>query len=218
MSGQRLDHRGWRTEVGAAPLRETTAAAIVRLAGWGPDVPLIDPMCGSGVIPIEAASWALGKPSVRRFAFEAWDGAQPPITEASDLQIYGSDLRVDAIEAADRHAFAAGVADAVSFSVVDLGDLRPSAAEGLIVCNPPWGKRLEVGDSYAELGRMLRRFKGWQAAVITPVGQAVSDLEGTLGRGPERVVPFRHGGVPVALRIYDKLGVRARSRRRRAGP
>ncbi len=221
MSGDRLDHRGWRTDVGPAPLRETAAAAVLRIAGWDPDVPLIDPMCGSGVIPLEAAAWALDKPATRSFAFEAWEGMQRPIAEAapgrSDLQIYGSDLREEAIEAARGHAAAAGLDEAAAFSVIDLADLRPSASEGLIVCNPPWGRRLDLGDCHAALGRMLRRFKGWQAAVITPRGKAASDLEGTLGRGPERVVPFRHGGAPVALRIYDKLGVRARSRRRRAG-
>jgi putative N6-adenine-specific DNA methylase len=195
MGANRLDHRGWRTDVGPAPLRESVAAAVLRIARWDRRVPLIDPMCGSGVLLVEAAAWAEGMP-------------EAPL-------IHGSDVRPQAVEAARRHDTAAGVDAAVTWAVVDLADLRVEESEGLVICNPPWGKRLEVADVYAELGRTLRRFKGWRAAVITPKGEAAKDFEGTLGRGPVRVVPFRHGGVPVALRLYKRLGRRAVSRRRR---
>lgn len=207
VGGERLDHRGWRTDVGPAPLRESVAAAILRVAGWDRVVPLIDPLCGSGVIPLEAADWA------RR------EGRTP------SPSVTGSDARAEAIAAAGEHAAAAGLGDAITWAVSDLSSWSPSGPAGLVVCNPPWGKRMDVGEVYAELGRRLRGLKGWRAAVITPRaapraaggGDGAADLEGTLGRGPQRVVPFRHGGAPVALRIYERLGVRARSRRRPAG-
>jgi putative N6-adenine-specific DNA methylase len=222
MSGERLGHRGWRTDVGPAPLQETAAAALLRIAGWDRRVALLDPMCGSGVLPLEAAAWARGRPADRPFAFEQWPGLQRPEAETAPAAgsapaLYGQDRWAEAVDAARGHAAAAGFEEAVNWSVGELGSLRPPAAQGLIVCNPPWGKRLDSGDAYAELGRMLRRFKGWRAAVIAPRGPLVSDLEGTLGRGPDQVVPFRHGGVAVAIRIYERLGVRARSRRRRSG-
>ena len=197
MGPERLDHRGWRTDVGPAPLRESVAAAVLRLSGWDRQAPLLDPLCGSGVLPLEAADWA-------RQA-----GGSP--------QIVGADVRPEAVDAARGHAAAAGLQDAIEWQVIEVSELAVQGGPGWVVCNPPWGKRLEVGQVYAELGRLLRRLKGWRAAVITPKGGAADDLEGTLGRGPERVIPFRHGGVAVALRLYERLGTRARSRRRPAG-
>lgn len=224
MSGERLGRRGWRTDVGPAPLRESVAAALLREAGWAPGETLLDPMCGSGVFALEAADRALGLCAGRgrRFAWEAWLDVRPPVGVPPDVDdapaIFASDRRPEALEAARAHAAAAGLEGVVGWSVTELSEVRApdGPPPGLVVCNPPWGRRLETGQVYLTLGRTLRRLKGWRAAVVAPRGDAVSDLEGALGRGPERVVPFRHGGQPVALRLYAKLGVRARSRRRRA--
>lgn len=229
MAGEPLHRRGGRADVGPAPLRETTAAGVLRLCGWPGELEpaLVDPLCGTGVLPVEAAGMALALPAGagRAFAWQAWPSlsavaARGAKDQAAPMRsaplIRGSDLRPEAVEAARAHAARAGVAGAVTFAVADAADAAPPEGwpAGLVVCNPPWGRRLPPGDAWSALGRALRRFRGWRAAVIGPPGPLVAALERALGRGPDRVIPFRSGGAAVALRVYGRLGVRARSRRR----
>jgi putative N6-adenine-specific DNA methylase len=225
-SGDLLHRRGARVETGTAPLRETLAAGLLALAGWKPWTPLLDPMCGAGTIVIEAAMYALGRaPGLdRAFAMERWplaaDAAMTPPLEAlrgeartgmaftggmPDAAIVGSDRDARAIESARRNAERAGVAERVTLACRDADAARPLAPTGLLITNPPYGRRL--GDAraavrgYRDLGRMLRaHFRGWRAAVVTP---AKIDGERQLGLRPTARFPLRNGGLAIVLNVFD---------------
>lgn len=189
-SGQRLHRRGWRIESGAAPLRESLAAALLALAGWRPGEALLDPMCGAGTLPIEAAAITLGHlPGMgRSFAFEAWPGlpagarAELARQEQAALDgerttaaapIVGSDADSAVVEVARRNAERARVDGQVLLRAHPLVEVEPPAPRGLLIANPPYGKRLgrrgELPALYRELGNVLRhRLRGWRAAVILP--------------------------------------------------
>ncbi len=221
-SGERLHRRGARVEIGAAPMRETLAAGLLALAGWEPGQPLCDPVCGAGTIPIEAALQAVERaPGLEReFALEDWPlFAALPAPEAAAVRerargrvrpvapaaIAGWDRDPAIIESAGRNAARAGVAGQIAFACRDLGDARPpSEAPGLVIANPPYGRRL--GDPraalrvYRDLGRVLRaHFRGWRAAVVVP-----GRLAGA-GDALRLVLPDRHrlknGGLPIELRV-----------------
>ena len=168
-SGAPLHQRGWRLETAKAPLRESVAAGLLTAAGWDPATPLVDPLCGSGTIPIEAALRALGRPAggSRTFAFHDWPGFEPGTwasVTASDAEppvelpvIVAADRDAGAIEAARANAERAGVADHVEFRVAALSDLAaPVGGPGHLVTNPPWGGRVSAGadlrNLYAALG------------------------------------------------------------------
>lgn len=161
-SGEPLFKRGWRLDKGAAPLRENLAAGILRLAGWTPDTPLYDPMCGSGTFVAEAAQIALGvAPGVeRRFGFEklkqyditAWQTLKVAAMDAKraargkrdDLLIFGSDISGDMLEKARANLERAGV-PSLWLKQIDARNMTPpAAAPGVIVTNPPYGERIEV--------------------------------------------------------------------------
>ena len=168
-SGDSLHKRGYRTYVGAAPMRETTAAAIIELSVWNKDRVLIDPFCGSGTFPIEAALIALNiAPGINRhFAYENWTNS-PNVRdlayeEAKDkeqldnqVRISGFDIDKDAISLAMKHAQNAGVRDKIHFQVQDMRNLSSRYAHGVIITNPPYGERLlsnsEVQLLYKDLG------------------------------------------------------------------
>lgn len=212
-AGELLHRRGWRLATAKAPIRENLAAALLRLAGWRPDEPLLDPMCGSGTFPIEAAQWAMGLPpgGRRRFAFEDWpshdDRAYARVRDdrprplATNLRISGSDRDPGAIRASVDNARRAGVGGVVRFDVRDLRDLAAPAASGLLVCNPPWGDRVSPEDArpaWAALGRVAReRFEGWRIAVIGPS----ADLARATGLRLSAVTTFPSGGVRVTAWI-----------------
>lgn len=161
-SGEPLFKRGWRLDKGAAPLRENLAAGILRLANWTPEVPLYDPMCGSGTFLAEAAQIALDvAPGVeRRFGFEklkpyditAWQTLKVAAMDAKraargrrdGLQVYGSDISGDMLDKARANIERAG-APGVSLKQVDARFMAPPCdAPGLIIANPPYGERIEV--------------------------------------------------------------------------
>ena len=143
-SGEHLHRRGWRTDVARAPLRETLAAAMVRASAWRPGEALVDPLCGSGTIVIEAALQALGvAPGLgRHFAFEDWPAHDAGAWEATrqaaaadrrnevEVPILGSDRDAGAIDAAQANADRAGVGDAVEFTVAALS-AAPALRRGL---------------------------------------------------------------------------------------
>ncbi len=185
-TGEPLFKRGYRTMAGEAPLRENLAAGILRLAGWIPDEPLLDPMCGSGTFLIEAALIALRiAPGARRlFGFEKlknFDGAkwselrveakarERPRTA---LSIYGSDLFGDALQTARANLGAAGLQDVIALKQANVLELPAPADGGVIVINPPYGVRLgtegKLAEFYPKLGDTLkRRFNGWRAYVLS---------------------------------------------------
>ncbi|MCB9536871.1 MAG: methyltransferase [Myxococcales bacterium] len=198
-SGERLHQRGWRLENGPAPMRETLAAAMLALAGWAPGEALFDPMCGSGTLLIEAAGAAAGLAPgrLRTFACEAWWRTEAmPRFPAVPTMITGRDQDAATVAAARRNAERAGVEIAIAEG--DAADATPPAETGLLVCNPPYGKRAEGPDAFRALGALLKGpFAGWRAAILCPR----RDLEGALGRRVERRVPLRNGGLKVDLLV-----------------
>jgi putative N6-adenine-specific DNA methylase len=184
LSGGSLHKRGYRerTAAGEAPLKESLAAAILRLSGWDRERPLVDPMCGSGTIPIEAALWARRiAPGLtrERFGFERWachDAAAgkraAEIRERARAKILpsgppiqGCDVSLDALAGARDAARAAGVQ--VSFRRASVRDLAPGGPPGVVITNPPYGERLEAGeDLYRDMSRAFARLSGWRVAVL----------------------------------------------------
>lgn len=185
-SGEALFKRGYRRETGDAPLRENLAAGILRLTGWQLDEPLLDPMCGSGTFLIEAAMMAkrIAPGRWRHFAFERftqfdaalWAQLKQAAIDAelavSPAAIYGSDDTPAVLDAARANLAAAGVSDAVVLEEADALERNAPADSGVLICNPPYGIRLEeqtwLDALYPMLGHALKqRFAGWRAYYFT---------------------------------------------------
>lgn len=185
-SGEALFKRGYRRETGDAPLRENLAAGILRLTGWKIDEPLLDPMCGSGTFLIEAAMMArnMAPGRWRDFAFERFtqfDAAEWAAIKSAALaeerpdaktQIFGSDDTKDVLFAARANLTSAGLTDAVVLEEADALERSAPATEGVLICNPPYGIRLEeqawLDALYPALGHALKqRFAGWRAYYFT---------------------------------------------------
>jgi putative N6-adenine-specific DNA methylase len=213
-SGALLHQRGYRLATAKAPLRETLAAAMLLGAGWDGTAPLIDPMCGSGTIPIEAALLARRIPPGRRrqFAFEHWPSFDPALWAGmlsdadalmlprSPVAIAGSDRDVGAIEAAAANAGRAGVIEDVVFRRVAVSAIEPPPGPGWIITNPPYGHRVgeavSLRDLFARFGQVLRtRCPGWRAAILS----ANRMLEGQTGLPWEEVFRTTNGGIRVRL-------------------
>ena len=193
LSGESLHRRGWRGAGVAAPLKENLAAALLVRSGWpalaAQGASFLDPMCGSGTLPIEAALIAADRaPGLTRdfFGFLGWAGHDAPLwqrlwDEAGERarasawppgRIFGSDHDGRAVEVARVAASAAGVGSLVRIDKRELGAVESPAAQGLLLVNPPYGERLgeleQLRPMYAELGSVLReRFNGWHAGVLT---------------------------------------------------
>lgn len=185
-SGELLHKRGYRSATGAAPLRETLAAASLLLLGWDGSIPLCDPLCGSGTIVVEGGLIASQQPPGRHrdFAFMHWPGYRPGLWQAlaaeadrkvvrSPSPIYASDYDDRVLTVAAQNARQAGVAELIAFSCSDLNSLPIRPGPGLVLCNPPYGIRLEQGEDlpvlYRNLGTGFRRaFPGWMIAFIAP--------------------------------------------------
>ena len=219
LAGRPLHRRGYRREAGEAPLRETLAAALLLRAGW-PDVAeargaLLDPMCGAGTLPIEAAMiaadaapgllWGTAGP-------RGWAGHERPVwhrlmVEAADRRdagvrslplIVGRDHDATVIEIAKRNATAAGLAKQIRFEVGDAESMTAPAKSGLIITNPPYGERLAhdalLVPLFEALGRRAREaFPGWRFAILTPV----PELGFHLGMRSHRQGKFFNGTIEV---------------------
>jgi putative N6-adenine-specific DNA methylase len=217
-SGERLDRRGWRLERGAAAVRETLAALVIELCAWDPATALVDGLCGAGTFAIEAAQLALrAAPGLgRTFACEAWACADATRIaqlrhEAGSLRlasapapIVAADRSPRAVAIARRNARRAGVAEAIRFETRDLADLAPPAARGLLVLDPPYGRRLgDAGlarEGYARLARaLLPRFAGWSVGLLAPHAELAAPFPGR--RAARFVLP--HGGLHVQLLVIE---------------
>ena len=213
-SGELLHRRGYRLAGAKAPLRETLAAAMLAAAGWDGATPLVDPMCGSGTIPIEAALLARAIPPGlgRGFAFERWPEFDPDAWEAvraaarrrilphAPVQLLGSDRDAGAIVAAAANAERAGVADDLQWRRAAISSIEPPAGPGWIVTNPPYGHRVgerqRLRDLFAQLGNVLRRrCPGWQVALLS--GHAELDRQTGLALAP--AFETANGGIRVRL-------------------
>ncbi|GLC24014.1 THUMP domain-containing class I SAM-dependent RNA methyltransferase [Roseisolibacter agri] len=216
-SGALLHRRGYRQAVGRAPLRETLAAAMLLAAGYDGSAPFVDPLCGSGTLPIEAALIArdLAPGRHRRFAFERWpnfDAARwAKLLADADTRakphapstIEGSDRDAGAIAAAAQNAVRAGVAADVRFTQRALSSLALSDEQpGWVVANPPYGKRVgESGalrDLWARLGDVLRVVApGWRVALLGPDPA----LERQLRLPLSPALRTTNGGIPVRVLV-----------------
>jgi putative N6-adenine-specific DNA methylase len=216
-SGALLHRRGYRQAIAKAPVRETLAAAMLRGAEWNAKSPVVDPMCGSGTIAIEAAMMARKIPPglERKFAFLDWPGAdvarwnalvahaRGQILGRSPAAIAASDRDAGAIEAARSNAERAGVVGDIEFAVQAISAATPiGSGPGLIITNPPYGER--VGDTkairnlYAQLGNVARaQFGGWDLAMLS----ANKVLDGQTQIDFAERFKTSNGGIPVRLVI-----------------
>lgn len=228
-SGEPLFKRGWRKSAGEAPLRENLAAGILRLTGWDPGTPLLDPMCGSGTFLVEGAQMALDvAPGLgRSFGFErlahfdaaAWrarrEQARMRSRPVHPLPIYGSDKFGGVLERARENLAAAGLEPAVQLKQVDVLESTPPAAHGIIVMNPPYGERLASADALAALYPLLgavlkKRYTGWTAHILT----ADLRLPALMRLKPARRTPLYNGALECRLFEFRLIagGMRARNR------
>ncbi|MGI6240293.1 MAG: THUMP domain-containing class I SAM-dependent RNA methyltransferase [Christensenellales bacterium] len=218
-SGEPLSKRGYRTWTGEAPLRETLAAALVLQSGWRPKMPLYDPCCGTGTILIEAAFIALGRAPglLRKFAMEAWDGADTAAFEEirraakshydkcydRPLHVAGSDIDPEAIELAQRHVRQAGLAGRIELDVKDLRDVNRAGEPGVFIANPPYGERLDntrAAHAVArQLGRLQARHPGWSLGAFS----ADMGFEREYGSRATRRRRYYNGRIECEYRIFD---------------
>jgi putative N6-adenine-specific DNA methylase len=185
-SGEPLFKRGRRDHVGEAPLKKNLAAGILRIAGWRPGIALLDPMCGAGTFLSEAAEMSLGMAPgrAREFGFQklarynasTWERmlekAKRDEKPVAPLPIHGSDLYGRTVDHARMNLREAGLEGAVTLKQVNLLELAPPAASGLLVTNPPYGVRLgekeKLAAFYPQLGDALKkRFAGWTAYILS---------------------------------------------------
>lgn len=218
-SGSSLHRRGYRPAVGAAPLKESLAAALVKLTDWPGDVPLLDPLCGSGTLPLEASMAALNiAPGIFReeFGFQTWpdfDGdlwdtlwQEAEAARKGDLGVWvgGCDRDPDIIHQARLNAQRCDLAEQINFWAADLADLEAPADSGFLLCNPPYGERLgadeDLGAFYKLLGNVLKqRFKGWTAFVLSG-NKALSQH---IGLKSAKRVPVYNGTLPCQWLRYE---------------
>lgn len=221
LSGPPLHQRGFERDGGPAPLRETLAAAILRLAGWqraaADGATLLDPMCGSGTLLTEAAAVQLDRaPGLlrRRWGFDKWRGhdrgawrrvaerARERALPPERCRVIGSDRDPEQLKRARDNIVRARLDEAIRVRRCALADLEPPTDRGLLVTNPPYGERLDDQraslDTWAELGRLLaERFSGWRAWLLAGSREAVE----ALGTRPERQHPLFNG--PLETRLLE---------------
>jgi len=184
-SGSGLHKRGYRTGQGEAPLKETLAAALVQLTNWKPEFPFVDPFCGSGTIPIEAAliGQNIAPGFNREFVSEEWDMIpynlwEDAFNEAEEaanydqpLDITGLDVDGRLIQIAKDNAMEAGLGELISWKQMQVKDFRPQSANGYIVGNPPYGERMgekeQVEQMYRDFGGIMKDFPTWSVYIIT---------------------------------------------------
>ncbi len=224
-SGDSLHKRGYRPVLVKAPLNEALAAGLILLTGWRGEVPLIDPLCGSGTICIEAAWIALRRPpglTRKHFGFMGWKNfdvglwthvrdaarrgvlkgfspvAHPP-NSPSPL-VMGSDLRRDVANFAQQNARAAGIGNLLHFTTRDIKDFEPPPGPpGVILCNPPYGERLgeekDLVPLYRDLGKLIERCPEWRVFIFT--GNAF--LARQINHKPVRAVEMFNGKLRCRL-------------------
>ncbi|HIF0787371.1 TPA: bifunctional 23S rRNA (guanine(2069)-N(7))-methyltransferase RlmK/23S rRNA (guanine(2445)-N(2))-methyltransferase RlmL [Klebsiella pneumoniae] len=203
LSGEGLHLRGYRDGTGMAPIKENLAAAIVMRSGWVPGTPLLDPMCGSGTLLIEAAMMATDRaPGLHRgyWGFGGWAQHDDAIWKevkaeaqtrarqglaAYESRFYGSDVDARVIERARRNARRAGIGELIDFDVKDVAQLNnplPKGPYGTVISNPPYGERLESEPAlialHSLLGRIMKsQFGGWNLSVFSASPELLSCLQ-----------------------------------------
>ena len=229
-SGAPLYQRGLRQKTVDAPLKENVAAGILRLSGWQPGTPLLDPMCGSGTFLLEAAQMALciapgagrdfGFQRLKNFQLAVWknllDKAMDAEKPAANAQIYGSDISPVAVRAALANLDRAGLLPAVTLSTGDVLEIDAPAnygkTSGIMIANPPYGERLseldELAAFYPLLGSALKRnFAGWNCYFLT----ADMRLPKLMRLTPSKKTPLFNGA--IECRVFEFKMVAGSNRR-----
>ncbi len=229
-SGAPLYQRGLRQKTVDAPLKENVAAGILRLSGWQPGTPLLDPMCGSGTFLLEAAQMALciapgagrdfGFQRLKNFQLGVWknllDKAMDAEKPAANAQIYGSDISPVAVRAALANLDRAGLLPAVTLSTGDVLEIDAPAnygkTSGIMIANPPYGERLseldELAAFYPLLGSALKRnFAGWNCYFLT----ADMRLPKLMRLTPSKKTPLFNGA--IECRVFEFKMVAGSNRR-----
>ena len=218
-SGELLHKRGHKQAVGKAPLRETLAANLLRMAAYDGTEPVLDPMCGSGTFIIEAAEIAMGLAPGRErsFAFESlpsfsvakWQAMKSGIQSSHPThRCFGFDRDKGAVDMAAANADRAGVGASTSFAKQSVSELqRPDVRPGLVIVNPPYGARIgdktKLGALHAALGQtLMQRFEGWRVALVTSE-RSLAYQTGLPFKQPGP--PINHGGLRVKLYVTDVL-------------
>ena len=234
-SGEPLFKRGWRQETGDAPLRENLAAGLLRTAGWKPGVSLLDPMCGSGTLLIEAAQMLVGIPpgAHRHFGFEKFHGfratdwqaihdAVPTPSVPTEINIYGSDISGDMLVMTRNNLQRAGIPFEIPLKQIDAQEIKPPTEQpGLLIANPPYGERIGVrGDRqqapdelavafFSTFGSTLKsRFAGWTACLFT----ADLSLPRMLRLKESKKTPFFNGAIECRLFRFEMVAGSNRNR------
>jgi putative N6-adenine-specific DNA methylase len=218
-SGKSLHRRGYRPAMGAAPLKESLAAALIEMSGWQSDQMFYDPMCGSGTLPLEACLKGLNiAPGLFRegFGFETWLDYDEPLLESliesaesqqlHDLPspVWGSDGNGEIVEQAIVNATQCGVTNHIYFSKIDLTEVVAPSDSGILFCNPPYGERIgrdsDLGAFYKQLGNVMKReFKGWTAYILS----GNKELSQSIGlRSAQRMAVY-NGTIPCQLMKYE---------------
>jgi len=216
-SGDTLFKRNYRVEIDKAPMKENLAAAMIMLSGWQPHLPLIDGMCGSGTLPIEAALWANNVPAGifrKGFGFQRWRGYDEKLYEVivdsslnkikdNTLNIWANDISKPVINMARQNMAQAKLDDVIRTTNMDFFDLKPEKQVGTLVLNPPYGERLEFADItgfYKEIGNKLKKdFSGMTAWIISSHAEAIKSI----GLRPTRKITLYNGQLECKLLKFE---------------
>jgi len=226
-SGESLHKRGYRTMTSKAPLTETLAAALILLTPWRPDRILVDPFCGSGTFPIEAAMIAANiAPGMNReFTAEKWTNliekklwyecvqeAEDMIDKSVEVDIQGYDIDGEVIKAARENAKRAGVEHMIHFQQRAVADLRHPKKYGFVISNPPYGERLEekadLPKLYSEIGASYQKLDAWSMFLIT----SYEDTERYIGRKADKNRKIYNGMLKTYF--YQFMGPKPPKRKR----
>ena len=215
VSGESLHRRGWRTLVAEASLKETLAAALLRMSGWDRVRPLIDPMCGAGTIAIEGALWSRDvAPGLfwKRFGFERWPMHDATLREKMEQiraaararvkdegpKIIAKDIDPAMTEIARKNARAANVP--ILFEHGPVKTLGPTSPPGVIVTNPPWGDRLAADrETWRDLGEVLGRLRDHRACVLA----GTPEIMHAIPRKPAKTYVVFNGPIECRALVYD---------------
>ncbi len=215
-TGVGLHKRGYRTEPYSAPLKETTAAALIDLSVWNPDKAFADLFCGSGTLPIEAALKALKiAPGLNRsFAYQQWAAVPQSayklaLQEAMDvrvdrpLSIIGGDVNPQAVKIANFHAEKAGVNKYVKFNLRKAQDFVSRQSYGVAVSNPPYGERLgdleEVKQTAKDMGKLYKTLDKWNFYFLSPY----QDFEKAFGRRADKKRYLYNAGIKCSYYAFN---------------
>jgi len=215
-SGASLGKRNYRLALTDAPINEILAAGIILLSGWDRKCDFIDPMCGSGTFPVEAALLANNIPSGRnrKFGFETWADFDIDIWNEikadadskiinSDVKIFAQDIDNKAIDIAFSNAKRAGVSELITFDSIDFFHTSHSTGQGLVVMNPPYGERLQVNEItnfYQDIGSRLKHYyQGCDAWIISANYEALKNF----GLRTSRKIKLYNGPLECRLQKYE---------------